>query len=238
MVATPRPSDVFSARPIGQEDKRNGWKSTPFSVRTIALEIVIAEPASVETIATAGYYIALRVGFVVPMKEINCLPTRWVEHYTRERYMMHDPVIRWVYGNVGMIRWSMLADESRSVLAEARRYGLAYGVAISVVGLDNPSERSFGSFARPDREFLDSEIAALERYLTGLHRDMSPPTNLTPAEIEALRLVKSGLRMKQIAHELGVTEGAVKQRLKNAKLKLGASTGAQAATKAESFNLI
>lgn len=51
-------------------------------------------------------------------------------------------------------------------------------------------------------------------------------------------MVKDGKRLKQIAHELGVSEGAVKQRLKNAKLKLGAATGAQAAARAAGFGLI
>ena len=51
-------------------------------------------------------------------------------------------------------------------------------------------------------------------------------------------MVRDGLRVKQIAYELGVSEGAVKQRLKNAKLKLGAQTGAQAAAMASEFGLI
>jgi LuxR family transcriptional regulator len=67
---------------------------------------------------------------------------------------------------------------------------------------------------------------------------MAPPTNLTMAELEALRMVKEGMRLKQMAHALGVSEGAIKQRLRNAKLKLGASTGAQAATRASDYGLI
>ena len=51
-------------------------------------------------------------------------------------------------------------------------------------------------------------------------------------------MVKDGLLMKEIADLLGVSEGAVKQRLKNAKLKLGAKTGTHAATMATSFGLI
>lgn len=51
---------------------------------------------------------------------------------------------------------------------------------------------------------------------------MAPPTNLTKAELEALRMVKDGLLVKEIANILGVSEGAVKQRLRNAKSKLGA----------------
>lgn len=78
----------------------------------------------------------------------------------------------------------------------------------------------------------------LEGLLRKLHSDKAPPTNLTEAELEALRMVKAGLRLKQISHDLGVTEGAIKQRLKNAKTKLGAKTGAQAATLASDFGLI
>jgi len=51
-------------------------------------------------------------------------------------------------------------------------------------------------------------------------------------------MVKDGQRLKQIAYNLGVTEGAVKQRLKNAKIKLGANTSTQAATMARQFKLI
>jgi LuxR family transcriptional regulator len=61
---------------------------------------------------------------------------------------------------------------------------------------------------------------------------------LTRAELEALRMVKDGLLVKEIAGILGVTEGAVKQRLKNAKLKLGAKTSTQAATMASDFGLV
>jgi len=51
-------------------------------------------------------------------------------------------------------------------------------------------------------------------------------------------MVREGLRLKQIAHDLGVSEGAVKQRLKNAKSKLGANTSAQAAAMVADFGLI
>jgi LuxR family transcriptional regulator len=70
------------------------------------------------------------------------------------------------------------------------------------------------------------------------HHAKAPPTNLTNAELEALRMVKEGLRLKQIAHSLSISEGAVKQRLKNAKMKLGAKTSAQAAAMVGEFGLI
>jgi LuxR family transcriptional regulator len=51
-------------------------------------------------------------------------------------------------------------------------------------------------------------------------------------------MIKDGKRLKEIAFDLGVTEGAVKQRLKNAKTKLGAKTGTQAAALASQYGLI
>ncbi|MFO1210229.1 MAG: LuxR C-terminal-related transcriptional regulator [Amaricoccus sp.] len=52
---------------------------------------------------------------------------------------------------------------------------------------------------------------------------------MTAVEIETLGLVKNGLLMKEIAALLGVSESAIKQRLKSARLKLNAKTGPQAA---------
>ena len=196
-------------------------------------------PADIRMLASVGYYIALRVGFAFPMEEVNVLPSDWVEHYTRQRFMLSDPVIRWTYGNTGAIRWSEITiDDPRQVLAQARTFGLHYGVSVSVFDKNPEGQRSFGSFLRRDREFDDAEIRVLHSYVVRLHHEKAPPTNLTAAELQALRMVKDGKRLKQIAHELGVSEGAVKQRLKNAKTKLGAATGAQAATRASGFGLI
>lgn len=196
-------------------------------------------PSEISDLAPGGYHVALRVGFAFPMEEVIALPQPWVDHYTRQRFMLSDPVIRWVYSNVGTIRWSEIAlDDPRHVLQQARNFGLKYGVAVSCFDNNKAGQRSFGSFVRPDREFNATEIALLDDYVSRLHREKAPPTNLTAAEIAALRMVKDGLRLKQIAHELGVTEGAVKQRLKNARLKLAAKTGAEAISLASGFGLI
>lgn len=196
-------------------------------------------PEDVQELAPVGYYLALRVGFAFPMEEINALPAEWIEFYTRERFMLFDPVIRWSYQSVGAIRWSEIPmPDPRGILDQARTFGLLYGVAIAVFDGNAAGLRSFGSFLRADREYHDDEIARLHAHVEHLHLDREPPTNLTQAELEALRMVKDGLRLKQIAHELGVTEGAVKQRLKNAKTKLGAATGTQAATMARGYGLI
>ncbi|MCX7299317.1 MAG: LuxR family transcriptional regulator [Rhodobacterales bacterium] len=190
-------------------------------------------------LANSGYYLALRVGFAFPMEEVITFQPEWVEHYTRHRFMLSDPIIRWMYANSGTIRWSEIAlDDPREVMRQARSFGLRFGVAVSCFDNDPGGQRSFGSFARSDREFSNAEVRQLEGWVGKLHRDKAPPTNLTGAEITALQMVRDGMRLKQVAHELGVTEGAVKQRLKNARVKLGAKTGAEAISRAAGFGLL
>lgn len=197
------------------------------------------EAHDVKAIAPAGHYIALRIGFAFPVEEVNALPAEWVEHYTKNRFMLFDPVIRWAYANVGMQRWGdLLGDDPRKVFAKAKNYGLRFGAVISVFDGNAEGQRSFGSFARTDREFTDLEMRVLQAYVSRRHFEMAPPKNLTMAELEALGMVRDGQRLKEVAHALGVTEGAVKQRLKNAKLKLGAKTGSQAAAMAAQYGLI
>lgn len=190
-------------------------------------------------LSPSGYYIALRVGFAFPLSEVNAFPQSWIDHYTKQRFMLFDPLIRWVYAQTGFVRWSNCeVDDPRKVLPQAATFGLRYGIAASCFDGNAEGQRSFGFFARADREFTDDEASVLLAHVTHRHLEMAPPTNLTQAELEALGMVKQGMRLKQIAHEIGVTEGAVKQRLKNAKLKLHAQTSAQAATRAHEFGLI
>ncbi len=196
-------------------------------------------PDEIGQLAPSGHYMALRIGFAFPMEEVNALPPDWISHYTKHRFALFDPVVRWAYTNVGAVRWSVLSgDDPQRIIAQAQTFGMRFGVTISVFDSDADAQRSFASFTRPDREYTDLEIKLLQAYLSRLHGEAAPPTNLTKAELEALGMVKDGRRLKEIAFELSVSEGAVKQRLKNAKLKLGAKTGTQAAALASQFGLI
>ena len=196
-------------------------------------------PEEIAQLAPSGHYIALRIGFAFPLEEVNALPAAWVEHYTNHRFMLFDPIIRWSYSNVGACRWSEIPlDDPKKVIAQAQTFGMRFGATVSVFDGGMDAQRSFASFARSDREYTDLELKLLKAYLTRRHSEMAPPTNLTKAELEALSMVKDGKRLKEIAFELNVSEGAVKQRLKNAKLKLSAKTGTQAATLASQYGLI
>jgi LuxR family transcriptional regulator len=196
-------------------------------------------PAEIQSLAPAGHYIALRIGFAFPVEEINALPPEWVDHYTKNRFMLFDPIIRWAYSSVGALRWSEIPiDDPRKIISQAQTFGLRYGAAVSIFDGNEEGQRSFGSFVRGDREYSDLEINLLHAYVKRRHTEMAPPTNLTMAELEALGMVRNGKRLKEIAFDLGVSEGAVKQRLKNAKLKLNAKTGTQAAALASQYGLI
>ena len=75
--------------------------------------------------------------------------------------------------------------------------------------------------------------------LDAAHRAHARPKNLTAAELETLGLVKNGLLMKEIASSTrNISESAIKQRLKNARLKLNAKTGSQAAARATMLGMI
>lgn len=194
---------------------------------------------ALDELATAGYHLALRVGFAFPEFERNSLPEEWVAIYTRNGLLLFDPVIRWIYDNSGCIRWSEIAvRDERDVLKTAASFNLRFGAAVSVMDEDQPGLRSFGSFARSDREFTESELVALSAAVTRMHHDLLPTRSLTKAELQVLGLLASGLMLKEIAHELGISESAVKLRLTNARDKLSARTNTQAVGRAKQFGWI
>ena len=190
-----------------------------------------------DRIAPAGFYMAVRVGFAFPLSECNRFPKCWVETYTREGLLIDDPCFDWAYHGRGAARWSALSDP-KGVLERAAAFGLAYGAVCAVQGETGLEGRTWGMFARADREFTDIELAEIEYVLGQVHAQATPPRRLTKAELEALSMVKNGMLVKQMAETLGVSEGAIKQRLKNAKSKLNANNSTQAVTLAMDYGLI
>ncbi|SDF23307.1 helix-turn-helix transcriptional regulator [Limimaricola pyoseonensis] len=193
----------------------------------------------IERLAPAGHYIALGMAEGAPGFEAIALPQDWTTLYNREGFMPDDPALRWIRNAAGTRRWSELArQDPRGVIRSGWAYGLRYGVVVSIHGGGPQQRRSYAAFCRRDREFSDREVARLHSLMQKLHVALVPPVPLTQAEIEVLSRIKSGWRLKQVAFELGVTEGAIKQRLRNARAKLGVATGAQAATRASDLGLI
>ncbi len=193
----------------------------------------ILSDGRIEALATSGYHVALRVGFAFPKFERNTFPRAWVRQYTQRGYMLDDPITRWVYAESGVIRWSALpGPDPREVLAAARQHDLVFGAAVSVNPESKAGIRSYGSFARWDREFTDLELTELDELMRALHSSSFLSCELTAAELETLQLLASGLIMKEIAYKLGISESAVKQRLASAKSKMSARTTTQAVMQA------
>ncbi|PTE20682.1 LuxR family transcriptional regulator [Cereibacter changlensis JA139] len=188
-------------------------------------------------VATAGFYVALRIGFYAPEDELNAYPEDWVEHYTTRGLALQDPLMRWTFTSHGARRWSEIdqPDPAR-VLEDYRRHKLRYGVTVCLPGRGSSPKKSFGMFARSDREMLDVEIEELTHLLSALH--VSEQQTLTESQIEVLRMLSTGMRYKQMAYELGISESAVKARLKSAALRMNAKTAAQAASVAASRGML
>lgn len=192
----------------------------------------------ISAIAPAGYYVGLRVGFFAPEIEINTFPAEWVEKYTIEALALADPLRYWALTNIGFTRWSSINGFSTNPVLELyAEFGCRYGVAIAISGKDKKAKRSIAYFARMDREMTDEEIKSLYGILFKAHGH-DKKLSLTKAQAEALRLFASGLRHKQIAHELQISESAVKARLKSAMERMGAKTTAQTASIASQKGLI
>ena len=92
--------------------------------------------------------------------------------------------------------------------------------------------------AHNEREFTEDEIVQAAKIVQNLHRAAEPPTELTRAQIEALRLLADGDRHAAAAAKLGISESAFKARLQSARVRLGARTTAQALKKAREYQLI
>ncbi|ABA81606.1 LuxR family transcriptional regulator [Rhodobacter sphaeroides] len=186
------------------------------------------EVKTLSELAPAGFYIGLRIHFVAPEVEINHFPAPLTSRYVARGMALKDPLLQWTFMNCGKSRWSALpAEDPAGVMVEYGQHGLTYGCVISILSLSDGYVRTVGIFGRADREYTDEEMLRIEKLLLGMHRRRTAP-RLTTSQIEALRLLADGYRYKRIAHILGITESAVKARLKSAVSQTGARTPVQA----------
>ena len=192
--------------------------------------------ARLKRLAPEGYALGLHIRFASAHIMVQTYAPEWIELYTSRGYMMCDPLVSWGFAGTGTARWSELDHpDPHNVLGQAAEYGLRYGVAVS----HGPtSSRSIGAFARRDREFDDHEIAKIEETVQMLHDEATPPESLTPAQRMALRKIASGYRYAEAAALLGISESALKARLKSARDRLYARTTAEAIQRAQEYNLL
>jgi LuxR family transcriptional regulator len=192
--------------------------------------------ARLNKLAPKGYALALHIRFASANLMFQTYDPRWIERYTERGYMLYDPLVSWGFSCEGAIRWSALPmPDPHDILGEAAQFGLKYGVAVSCGPI---ASRSIGGFARSDREFTDAEMTLIERTVRLIHEASTPAERLTPAQRHALRAIANGYRHAEAAALLGISESALKARLKSARDRLFARTTAEAIQRAREYNLL
>ena len=71
-----------------------------------------------------------------------------------------------------------------------------------------------------------------------LNRETGQPDNLSAAQVEALRLIAKGYRYSQAAQQIGISESALKARLRSARERLLCRTTAEAIQRALEAKLL
>ena len=192
--------------------------------------------ARLKRLAPRGYALGLHIRFASAQIMVQTYDPEWIERYTSRGYMMCDPIVSWGFSTTGTVRWSeMDHPDPHDVFGQAAEFGLKFGVGVSY---GPTSSRTIGGFARFDREFTDSEIEKIEETVILLHEQSTPPDSLTPAQVQALRMVAGGARYAEAAARLGISESALKARLKSARDRLFARTTAEAIQRAQEHRLI
>jgi LuxR family transcriptional regulator len=133
--------------------------------------------ARLHAASPAGFAIALHVRYTAPRYLFQSYRKDWLDTYSREGLVLHDPVVRWGFSNDGTIRWNALDDPS-GVMKRAAAFGLCHGAVIAFV---RNGSRSMAGCARSDRELTDDEIAELKGILEALHDLTERVETLSPA---------------------------------------------------------
>lgn len=187
-------------------------------------------------LSPAGYTVGLHIRFAAPLFYESTYPAEWQKRYNDNAFALRDPLVFWGLGSKGNTRWSEIRlPDPFKIMQQAKEFGLLYGMVVSCGPI---TSRSIVGAARADREFSDPEIERIAEVAQMLHNAATPPTGLTQAQIEALKLVSEGERHTAAAAKLGISESALKARLKSARIRLGARTTAEALKKAREFRLL
>ena len=187
-------------------------------------------------LAPRGYSVGLHIRFTAPLMMFQTYEKAWLDHYTAHGFVLRDPMVAWGFSSTGSCRWDNpgLPDPFH-LFAEARRFGLNYGVTISCGPIKS---RTIASFSHGERNFTDAEVGRLADIVHALHEMTEPPEELTSAQVEALKCIAGGDRHAAAAAKLGISESALKARLLSARDRLMARTTAEAIQRAKDYRLL
>jgi len=184
----------------------------------------------------AGFSVGLHIRFAAPIIAVQAYDPDWVEHYTANAYALRDPMVAWGFSGDGAIRWSEIElPDPFNIWGQAAEFGLKFGMAVSCGPIDS---RTIIGAARSDREFAAEEMANIEAIVLEMHEISKPPTELTNAQVQALKRIADGDRHAAAAAKLGISESALKARLNSARARLLARTTSEAIKRAKEYRLL
>ena len=187
-------------------------------------------------LAPAGYSVVLHIRGLSCRMADRTFPLEWIRQYDENGYALRDPIIGWCIENRGILKWSdPTLPDPYGVMRAAAEFGIRFGASVSL----GPREcRSVVSISRSDREPTDGECEEMAHLSNLIHQLLPMDVELTRKQIDALRCIAEGMRMKQAAALLGISESALKMRIGSARAKLNARTTAEAVQRAKDYELI
>lgn len=167
-------------------------------------------------------------------------PQEWLDHWSSQKYLYVDPVVRQLLSSREPVRWSPTEGANDKtgarILEEASEFRMPAGFAVpvydregSVIAVSMATEHY--ELGRADELSLHLASIYFHTKLENLRaRSTLPPrsSRLTPRERECLIWVAAGKTDWEIAQILNIAEQTVHEYVQNALIKLNATTRAQA----------
>ncbi len=195
-----------------------------------------SELAELGQIATAGFFLGLRIRGSSPLLAYRTYPQAWTDTYMASGYMVRDPITPWAMTVGGTIRWSSaFLPDPFGVFRHAAQYGLNYGASVAHGPIGS---LTICSMARSDRELTDEEIARAKKIVLHLHDLTEPPKSLSTEQKDLLGMLAEGSGPAEVAAALGVPEPDARNRIKQICDALFAPTPADAVRLAREYRLI
>lgn len=167
-------------------------------------------------------------------------PQEWFNHWSNQRYLFVDPVVKRLLSSREPVRWSPshggVDRAGARILEEASEYRMPAGFAVPVYnreGLVVAVSMATEHYELDRRDEYALYLASIYFHgkLEALRTQDMPPQRaprLTPRERECLTWVASGKTDWEISQILTIAEQTVHEYVQNALIKLNATTRAQA----------
>lgn len=181
-------------------------------------------------------------------------PQPWIDHYFESQYYLIDPVISEGMGGLLPTDWSTFdtrPPKIRTLFQEAKENGVgSQGLTIAIRGpsletaifsvTSNVSDRDW----RETRRTMTASLQLIGQMfhekimtLTGRRCTQLQPS-LSPRELDCIRYCAMGLRDREAAESMGISEGVARAYLDSARRKLQAPTRPNAVARAFGLGII